>query len=392
MIENILLLFTGTIGIITILSIISNFSSNRISNIYLILTILLTSFRYIINGYNLIDKNSSINNILDNFKSIQILIYPFLYLYFKKLICNNKPFQLIELNHFIPLFLLTIINRIISNSLFSESITIYYIYTLFFLLYTLFYLYITYQLLQKKIWKKNGFLEIVIKQNKLIKEWSMFLFLTLFLISIRNIILILLTFFSYHVEEDYSWISEIIFLMLFLKILITPEILYGYNFLLNKINKENRTDISIKTIWDIESRKEPINLQDSQLKGLINEPTTLNYIKKIDNSILNEYFKDSGFSAADFANELNIPKSHLNYIFKYHCKISFIDFKKIARIQYSLKLIDDDFLINNTLEVLSKKVGFLTYNTFFISFKDITGINPIEYSKNKETITIKPPL
>jgi hypothetical protein len=60
--------------------------------------------------------------------------------------------------------------------------------------------------------------------------------------------------------------------------------------------------------------------------------------------------------------------------------------------QYSLKLIDDDFLITNTLEVLSKKVGFLTYNTFFISFKDITGIKPIEYSKNKETITIKPRL
>ena len=97
MLENLVLLLTGLIGFITIITIMLNFNSNRISNIYLILIFLLTSIRYFINGYVLIDKNSAINAILVNFKSIQMLTYPFLYLYFKNLISDNKTIHLNEL-------------------------------------------------------------------------------------------------------------------------------------------------------------------------------------------------------------------------------------------------------------------------------------------------------
>lgn len=388
MLENLVLLLTGLIGFITIITIMLNFNSNRISNIYLILIFLLTSIRYFINGYVLIDKNSAINAILVNFKSIQMLTYPFLYLYFKNLISDNKTIHLNELKHFIPLIVLTIINKAISNSSISQSILVYYIYTLFFLFYTLFYLLITYQILQREIWKKVGKLEIVVRQNKLLKNWSIFLFLAFLFISVRNLILILMSILNYPVTEDYLWISVIIFLILFIKILATPEILHGYNFLIKKLNNEKDSNISIESFWSIKPLQQIINVRDVQLKEIINESALLGYMKKINLSVFNECFKKQGFSISDFAKELNIPKSHLSYLFKYHSKISFTDFKKIARIHYSLKLIEANFLIANTLDTLSKEVGFVSYNTFFISFKEVTGINPIEYNKNKEKFNV----
>jgi AraC-like DNA-binding protein len=82
---------------------------------------------------------------------------------------------------------------------------------------------------------------------------------------------------------------------------------------------------------------------------------------------------------------LNIPKSHLSYLFKYHSKISFSDYKKIARIEYALHLIQSDYLKTNTFDSLAKEVGFSSYNPFFTSFKDIIGKPPQEYCSTLES-------
>jgi AraC-like DNA-binding protein len=99
------------------------------------------------------------------------------------------------------------------------------------------------------------------------------------------------------------------------------------------------------------------------------------------NAILykNNYFRNPKFSLNDLAQVLNIPSSHLKYIFKYHSKLSFSDYKKISRIQNSLELINNNYLATNTLESLSKEVGFSSYNPFFTCFKDVVGKSPHEY-------------
>jgi AraC-like DNA-binding protein len=90
---------------------------------------------------------------------------------------------------------------------------------------------------------------------------------------------------------------------------------------------------------------------------------------------------------ADLANYLNIPKSHLIYVFKYHSNISFIDFKKIIRIQKSTLLISEGYLKVNTFESLAAEVGFSTYSAFFKSFKSIIGVSPQEYYSQIKTAT-----
>ena len=106
------------------------------------------------------------------------------------------------------------------------------------------------------------------------------------------------------------------------------------------------------------------------------------YIEKIEKiSFSYEVFRDPELSLADFSNKLGIPKSHISYLFKYHSTISFSEFKKTIRVHDAIKHIEADFLKTNTLDSLSKKVGFTSYNPFFTSFKEISGVSPIEYYK-----------
>jgi AraC-like DNA-binding protein len=61
--------------------------------------------------------------------------------------------------------------------------------------------------------------------------------------------------------------------------------------------------------------------------------------------------------------------------------MTFVEYKKMVRIHDAVKLLETDFLKNNTMESLAMKVGFSSYKPFYSSFKAITGITPQEYSK-----------
>jgi AraC-like DNA-binding protein len=78
---------------------------------------------------------------------------------------------------------------------------------------------------------------------------------------------------------------------------------------------------------------------------------------------------------------LNIPISHINFIFKYHCNESFSDYKKIVRINDATKLLENGYLYKHKVETLAAFVGFTSYNTFSIAFKSITGVTTQEYLK-----------
>lgn len=81
--------------------------------------------------------------------------------------------------------------------------------------------------------------------------------------------------------------------------------------------------------------------------------------------------------------ESGLPKYYLEFIFKYYCKVTFSDYKKIVRIYDAVKLINEGYLASNTLDSLSKKVGFASYNPFLINFKEILGISPFDYYKSR---------
>jgi AraC-like DNA-binding protein len=63
----------------------------------------------------------------------------------------------------------------------------------------------------------------------------------------------------------------------------------------------------------------------------------------------------------------------------------------VVRIIDAVNLIETNYLNVNTLDSLARKVGFSSYNTFFTSFKEITGNTPRAISEEiKNKIEMKP--
>ena len=334
-------------------------------------------------------NNNLILTILKNYNNLLIIIVPCNYLYFSNLIKDQKKIEIQNYIHFIIPILFNLIDYSLNQYGLKTVNTTYYYYS-FFTIYTLTYFVRLYNLLNKNVWNRKGKIQIVIKQNQLIRKWSIYLFSFFVIIAIRLIAVLFLEINNdnYNYGSSYLWISSILWLIIYFKIITSPEILYGYNFLNQKITEQKKADKATISLWTDKSISTIINIQDTQLKEKIEE-SIADYMVEVDKFSFNaKAFRDSKFSLTDLSNKLNIPKSHLTYLFKYHSKISFPEYKKIVRIKDGLELIHSSYLTNNTYESLAKEIGFTAYNTFFVSFKDVTGITPQEYLvrllKNKD--------
>ncbi|WP_165930078.1 helix-turn-helix domain-containing protein [Flavobacterium sandaracinum] len=253
----------------------------------------------------------------------------------------------------------------------------------FFFMFSITYVILCYRLLRNTIWTRKGDIKVIQKQNKLINNWTLYLFIGLILTISRLFISISMEiYFDESIRgHSYQWISALIWLTILFKILRSPEILYGYSVLHQKINENKKNTLVINGIWKKNSDIQLNNHQHIALKEKI-DPNIIDYIKEIESiSLKFELFRNANLTMSDLANNLKIPKSHLSYLFKYHSTISFTEYKKVIRIHDAINQIEQNYLKNNTLDSLSKKVGFTSYNPFFTSFKEIAGVSPLEYYK-----------
>ena len=342
------------------------------------------SSRFLIVGINGITNNVFLEHIIKNINVFFVLSAPCFYLYFKNLITSQKNFITKDLFHFlIPIFFIIEGRFSVLENLLNIDFDLVYLFILYMIVTNI----LIFLMLKKNIWNKKGSLEIVAKQNALIKGWSKYLYVALNLFTLRLLISLLIE----NQKDGFIsglygiWVTSIIWTFIFIKILTSPEILYGYSFLYKK-SKENKHYITTNiSHWKIVSKVTITNVQDLQLSERMNQNIE-KYLNDIDEAIeKNNYFRESKFTLADFALKLNIPKSHLSYLFKYHSEISFSDYKKIARIEDALHLIQADYLKTNTFDSLAKEVGFSSYNPFFTSFKDIIGKPPQEYCATFES-------
>ncbi len=380
MIANLAVAFSGLMGFLTIFLILIRYRSNRITNIYLVIIFGIVSTRMVVIGTFNLENNDVITTLLEKYNNLLIVIIPCTYLYFLNLIHDKKRIELNNLKHFSIPLLFNLIDYALDNSYLSLVKNNFYYY-IFFALYTIVYLVLNYNLLNKNIWNRKGDISIVVKQNQLIKNWSVFLFSIFLVNALRTIVVLFweINNQNYSFGASFLWITAILWLSIYFKIIISPEILYGYTFLNSKINENKKSDKPILSFWTTKTIIEITNIQDKQLNDKIKEAIP-EYIKLIEQfSFHNQTFRNKGFVISDLSNKLNIPKSHLNFLFKYHSKISFSEYKKIVRIHDSLALINEGYLTTNTFDSLAKEVGFKSYNTFFVSFKDYTGVTPQEF-------------
>ncbi|WNH11421.1 helix-turn-helix domain-containing protein [Thalassobellus suaedae] len=224
----------------------------------------------------------------------------------------------------------------------------------------------------------------------LIKNWTLFIFTISSFLFLRIL-------YSIHSEkisgellraQNYSFLVVIPWFLVYGKILIHPEILYGYPDLKRR-DIETLNQININDhVWIFDSIRVS-NLKDSKVSDNI-EKRVLPYISDIENFVNKEHpFRNTKFSFPDFAKAINIPKCHIYYIFKYHAIVTFEEYKNYCKIKDALKLIDEGYLNTLTLEELSIKVGFSSYNLFSTSFKKLTKLAPKEYLNRQNNLKLQ---
>jgi AraC-like DNA-binding protein len=184
--------------------------------------------------------------------------------------------------------------------------------------------------------------------------------------------------------------SLMFWLFVFFKILISPEILFGLPILNSTLLKYHESESENNEIvssngdnWILETTSKK-NIQDEKLQEKI-RANIKNYIIEVDQlSTENLIFRNPKITQSDIAEKLGVPASHIVYLFKYHSKITFLEYKMNSRIQDAIKLIQEGFLNTETFESLAYKTGFASYNPFFTAFKKITSCSPQEFIKLKK--------
>ena len=382
MFSNIILFVTAVLGFLSTALIFgkNKYQENSLINKYLIIITASNAVRFLFHGIAQAYPMLEISKFVTILDVGIIMLMPCFYLYFTNIIYESK-FKLNNLLHFIAPLLLGSLFLIFTYSNDFNTRWIKEIFIFFVISFYSIYFVLGFLILYKHVWRRKAYINAIQKQNDLIKQWSFFLYGSFLLIFITRITISTISYRIGISRDHYLWIAALIWMGIFIKIILTPEILYGYN-LLNKIIDEAKERIVLSSVWKLEGPIMAITSEkDKKLEEKI-KPLLVEYIHKIEEySFYSEAFRNPDLGIEDIAVALNIPISHIQFILKFHCYESFIDYKKIVRIHEATKLLEEGYLNNHKVETLSTTVGFSSYNTFSIAFKNITGVTTQEYLK-----------
>jgi AraC-like DNA-binding protein len=377
--EHFTLFIVGLIGLVTLSLILFSIKSNKLVNLYLVLLITLASVRMLVRSSYLLGLQEQFSDFTGAYKSLLLYSLPFFYLYFKSIISDSKQFNRKDLNHLIFPLVLFVFNFIFLNHDYLSSVFIRFTNLLVCSFFATFYFVKSYQILKNNLWNKQQIIHI--EHYKLIRNWTVFLITICGILMLRLIVSLAFESFTSTqlTGKTLTILQVILWLIIFMKILISPEILFGMPQLSvkesNTISK-SKAEISYWYIGEIDIA----NQQDRKLKEKV-DSKILELIEEIEFLAKEKnFFRNQKITIMDMANELNIPVSHLVYMFKYHCKLTFTEYKTEIKIEDAKQLIEGGFLTINTLESLATEVGFSSYNPFFTAFKKLVGKSPNEYS------------
>ncbi len=374
------LLITSFVGFLCTLFIYlkSKEHDSILLNKFLFIVILIQPIVFLLIGIQLANPDLHIGYFIKILNIILVLHLPCFYLYFEDISNISKLGNKLMYHFIAPLALLVFYFTAIV--IFPSYLQLFdKIYLIGRNLIILFYLTMAIKFLYQYIWNRNSEIKVVQKQNEVIRNWCVYLCASFILIALIRIVTIFHSGVPDKFTYQYSWAPALVWLGIYVKIILTPEILFGYNYL-NKTIEEAQDKNVVNSIWITNSTIQSLTIEkdiklNEKLASSISE-----YIHKIEElSFHSQLFRKMDLSIEDLANVLDLPSSHLNYIFKYHCHESFTDYKKIVRINDSVKLINNGYLKINTAEALSAEVGFSSYHTFYVTFKSIIGVAPQEY-------------
>lgn len=370
---------TALLGFLTFTVVVTQFKTNRKANAYLLILIFFASFRFFLNGVHALIPILIDERVVIIFRSFGCVIFPCIYLYFSSLVVNKKHIAKEDLRHFIIPILFGFTNLLIREYAISLHFYSYFLFSGI----ALFYLFLSYVELKNKVWFRSSKRSFVEMEKVLIRNWTIFFFSICVLSITRLIVTLFLDIYVAGFSEGtgHLWIAAILSCVLFFKILLTPEVLYADFSLVAKVKSKECFELVFSDFWILSDDISINNVEDLRLKEKFDQNLMV-YIHKVERMALYHFcFRNPSVSLGDFAIKLGIPKNYLIYFFKYHATINFVEFKKTVQIYDAINLMEENYLESNSLALLSKKVGFSSYDLFFDSFKEITGVLPKEYNK-----------
>lgn len=129
----------------------------------------------------------------------------------------------------------------------------------------------------------------------------------------------------------------------------------------NEITQENTESSENK--W--------IHISPEQQKILIEKLTFLMQEKKL--------FLNPDLTLYDLARELNFPRTHVSYVINTVFQKNFYHFVNYYRVEEAKKILTDPAFSHYSIEGVATSVGFKARNVFYMAFKKETGMTPGEY-------------
>lgn len=367
---------SGILSVITTIQIILFKKNKGLLNIHFCILLGLLTIRHFtsILNFNSLLKNS----ISDISNSIIILAaFPVLHLYCVKItndtLKTKLTFSQLYMWSLVLFYLIFNIVLIVNNNYKENSIYQLLIDFIF----TSSFCYLNIKFLRTHLWgRKMDFLLEIFAE-----KWSKVLMLLFLLFPLKYYLQITYYLFEEPIilDNKYQPTTSILCILTCIYIFLNPNKFYKLDIHIKEEN-EKIIEEKFKLVWKTDINSDIMNKSDQEVYNRISKNIKY-YIGKINNvDFENHILLQPGSNLNDLSVKLQIPKSHLVFLFKHYCKISFIDYKKMIRVEKSKKMIENNFLETNTLNSLATSVGFKSYDPFYRSFKEITNLGPAEYN------------
>lgn len=355
---NVVSLLVGFLCLFVVFLMLISTKANRKANLYLILILFIAGLQRFVNAIEVLEFTKITYSPLKIRFSFAFFIIPIYYLFFKRLIQKNSKLNM-EYQHFI-----------LPTVLVLMSINNYYISYYFYLAFSFFY-FVSILLLVKELTQMKKLSMLVINNYNTIRTWAFLMtFIVFLLVVYSNYFLFSETRPRINLNVFFRF-SSLLWLVAIIYMFRNPIIIFGEQHLIKSLQKNTHQDI---VIWNFKPLKE-IEEKDQLIFNSIS--------KRIDSIILDiqslqksvPIISTTTLTAKTIAQELKIPKSHLDIIFKYYCYYSVNDFSNLVKVNYALSLINEGYLKNYTVASLGEKCLFNSRFTFSKNFKKFVGVS-----------------
>lgn len=359
---NVVSLLVGFLCLFVVFLMLISTKTNRKANRYLILILFIAGLQRFVNAVEVLGFTTITYSPLKIRFTFAFFIIPIYYLFFRRLIQRNSKLKK-EFLHFILPTVLVLMN---SNN--------YYISYYFYLAFSVFY-FVSILLLVKELtqMKKLSMLE---KSNyNTIRTWVFLMTIITFLLVVySNYFLFSETKPRINLNVFYRF-SSLLWLVTIIYMFRNPIIIFGEHHLIKSLQKNAHQDI---VIWNTK----PLRLIENKDRLLYSTifntiDSIILDIQKLQRSI--PVISTTTLTAKTIAQELKIPKSHLDLVFKYYCHYSVNDFSNLVKVNFALTLINEGYLKSYTVASLGEKCLFNSRFTFSKNFKKFIGISVSDF-------------